>query len=341
MIAADYFDGRSSRRQAVTLRIAEGSVTVEGEFGRRSAQLAQTLIREDAGGGLSTIQFPDGALCEIHDRASFAAQLASAGQRPSAVSSAERHWHLAVAALAGAIVIIVAGYAFALPWIAERIAPMIPATVTRSISDAALQGLDSRLLAPSRLTPRRQQELTAKVAALAGAGARLPPYRLLFRAGPTIGPNAFALPGGDVVILDELLALARRDEDVVAVVAHELGHLEYRHGMRQLLQSAVVSFAVGVYLGDVSTIVAGLTALLLDSRYSREFEGQADAYAGRLLLTRLGSLEPLTEMLRRLEDAHNKRDAAHQEAPFNVTNMLSSHPDTAARIEALQAMARR
>ena len=78
MIEVDYFDGRSSRRQAATLGFDNGAVVVAGEFGRRSAALDTVEICEGAGGGASTLQFPDGALCEIRDSAAFAAQLAAA-----------------------------------------------------------------------------------------------------------------------------------------------------------------------------------------------------------------------------------------------------------------------
>lgn len=339
MIAADYFDGRSSRRQPARLGLRGDTVMVEGEFGHRSAALDAVEICTGAERTPSTIRFADGAICEIRDSAAWAAELAGAGIGVGAVASAERHWHWALAALAGAVLIVAAIYAYALPWIARQLAPTIPQAATQSISDAVLKGLDARLLAPSKTSPQRQQEIAAKVAALAGPG-QLPAHRLLFRASPTLGANAFALPGGDVVVLDELLALARRDEDVVAVVAHELGHLRHHHGMRQLLQSAVVSFVVGVYLGDISTVVAGLTTLLLESRYSREFELEADAYAGRLLLATPASLDPLIDMLLRLDAAHAKSRAADRGGRFGVGDLLSSHPDTAGRVSALRATKR-
>lgn len=333
---ADYFDGRSSQRHEVTLGFRDGAIWVEGDFGRRSAKLEQTVISEYAGRGLATIQFPDGAVCEIRDGAAFAAQLAAAGVAVSPVSLAEQRWPWALAALAGALLVILAGYRFALPWIAASLAPAIPAAVTQSISAAVLKGLDSQLLSPSKLPERRQQELAAKVAELAHAGSQ-PSYRLLFRSAPALGPNAFALPGGEVVVLDRLVALARRDENVRAVVAHELGHLRHHHGMRQLIQSSVVSFVVGVYLGDISTVAAGLTALVLDSRYSREFEREADAYAAQSLLAMPDGLDPLIEMLQRLEHAHGERRAAE---PGGLFDLLSSHPNTAERIAALRALAK-
>jgi Zn-dependent protease with chaperone function len=111
--------------------------------------------------------------------------------------------------------------------------------------------------------------------------------------------------------------------------------------MRQLIQSTVVSVAAAVYLGDVSTLIAGLTALVLESRYSRQFEMEADAYAGRLLLGTPASVEPLIAMLRRLDDARNRTQGAVTGGAGQGSELLSSHPDTTERIRALQDMARR
>lgn len=339
MIAVDYFDGRSSRRHPATLACCDGTLVVAGEFGRRRAALAAVAIDRGTGQGLCSIRFADGALCEIQDGAALAAELAGARLGASPVAHAERHWRWALGALAGSVLLIAAIYVYALPWIAAVLAPAVPEATAQSISEAVLNSLDAQLLTPSKTPPQRQHEITAKVAALAGPGG-LPMHRLLFRAAPAIGPNAFALPGGDVVVLDELLTLAKRDEDVVAVVAHELGHLRHRHGLRQLMQSTVVSFVVGVYLGDVSTVAAGLTALVLESRYSREFELEADAFAGRLLLATPTSVEPLIDMLKRLEEA---RAGSHADrvGRFGASDLLSSHPDTVARINALRALAGR
>lgn len=341
MVAVDFFDGRSSRRHAASLSLRDSTVIVEGEFGRHSAALDAVEFSAGTSGSLSMLRFDDGAMCEFRDGEAWAAELAGAGIRASTVAKAERHWHWALGALAGAVLIIAASYFYALPWVAKQLAPAIPDAVTQSISGAVLKGLDAGLLAPSKTAIERQQEIAARVAALASPGNALPRYRLLFRAGPTIGPNAFALPGGDVVVLDELLGLASVDEDVVAVVAHELGHLRHHHGMRQLLQSTVVSFVVGVYLGDISSIAAGLTALVLESRYSREFELEADAYGGRLLLATQASLDPLIDMLQRLEQAHTKRRATEGEGLAGAAGLFSTHPDTAGRVSALRAMARR
>lgn len=148
-----------------------------------------------------------------------------------------------------------------------------------------------------------------------------------------MGPNAFALPNGDVVIFDQLIRLAENDDEVAGVIAHELGHVAHRHGLRQLIQSSVVSFVVGIYLGDVSSVAASLGALVLESRYSREFEFEADAYAARTMVAAGRGTEPLAAMLERLEKSHDASGSAGA-----GWSGLSSHPETAERIARLRAM---
>ena len=70
-------------------------------------------------------------------------------------------------------------------------------------------------------------------------------YVLEFRKSPAVGPNAFALPGGTVVLLDELVAAAAHDDEIAAVLAHEIGHLHGRHTMRHVLQTSVAGVRGG------------------------------------------------------------------------------------------------
>jgi Zn-dependent protease with chaperone function len=107
-------------------------------------------------------------------------------------------------------------------------------------------------------------------------------YQLEFRRGGKIGPNAFALPSGIIVITDELVKLAKRDEEIDAVLAHEVGHVRGRHALRILLQNAGVAalaFAVLGDVGSVSSLVAAVPVMLVQAKHSRDFEREADAYA--------------------------------------------------------------
>lgn len=348
-IRVRYFDGRSARAHDAALDFVDGTWTVAGEFGRRDGRPEEVELGERMGASPRLLRWHDGACCEIADHEGLARLLALAGQGESAVQRMQQRWSWALSAIVGVAAALAVVYLYVLPWAAAYIAPAIPPAVTTAMSKQVLETLDQHVLAPSRLAEAKRQAITARLAVFAGGGA--PAHRLHFRSAEELGANAFALPSGDIVVLDQLVALADNEDQVVAVIAHELGHVAYHHGMRQLLQSAVVSFVVGVYFGDVSSIAASLGALVLESRYSRDFEFEADRYGAKMLTA--GGLSPglLATMLERLERSHSMprgdstkptekpaESAADKTAERESTerSLFSTHPETRARIEALR-----
>jgi len=330
-IQASFFDGRTPRRQAVELFAENGEIVIRGAFGERRVARSQAEISEPLGGAPRLLRLPGGAVCEIADRQAFATWLRAAGFADSPVARLQARWRWALAALAGAVLLLLAAYFWGLPAASKALAPRIPDSVVQSLSAYTLNFLDDRLLRPSKLPQARQDALRAHVASVLRAQPGRPAYRLLFRSA-AMGPNAFALPNGDLVIFDALVALAKSDDEVAGVAAHELGHVAHRHGLRQLIQSSVVSFVVGLYLGDVSSLASGLAALAMESRYSRGFEREADAYAARALTAAGLGGEPLAAILERMDPASIGvgGKAARDE--------LSSHPDTAERVRRLRGL---
>ena len=104
-------------------------------------------------------------------------------------------------------------------------------------------------------------------------------YRLELRSCPGMDPNAFALPGGTVLVTDELIRLAQTGDQLSAVLAHEIGHLRERHAMRAALQRAGVMSVVAASVGDTAGLADALRAVLMESGYPPAFEDQADAFA--------------------------------------------------------------
>lgn len=330
-VAASYFDGRSTRRQQVELEFTDSEVIARGEWGETRAPRSHVEVSEAMGKAPRFISFPDGKRFEVADLQTLADCLLVSQLNDSPVVRLQSRWSSTLGALVGVLAFVAAAYVWGLPALGSFLAPRVPASVVASLSASTLQTLDEQLLKPSELPQARQEALKAEFDRILKQRAGQPAYRIYFRQAPG-GPNAFALPGGEVVIFDSLVKLAKTDDEIVGVVAHELGHVARHHGMRQLIQSSIVSFIVGVYLGDVSSIATGLGTLVLQSNYSRSFELEADAYAAQTLRQAGLTAEPLATMLQRLEDAHG---AAHQTS--SVFDWLSSHPDTAERIRRLRA----
>lgn len=331
VLPAAWYDGRTPRRQAATLRREGDDIVVVGDFGERRYSRSTVEVAEPLGRAPRLIRFADGTSCEVADHAAFAAWAAEAGFGESLAMKLQGRWHWALASLVATLVLVAAGYLWGLPAVAKVLAPRVPAAAVEALSAQTLAALDQHLLKPSQLPEARRKEIAASFQALVAGRPSLPAYRLHFRSSG-LGPNAFALPNGDVVIFDELVKLAGSDDEVAGVLAHELGHVAHRHGLRQLIQSSVVAFVAGLYLGDTSSLVAGLSTLALESRYSREFELEADAYAGRLMLAAGRGTRPLAAMLERLEAAHGGRGEAR-----GWWSGLESHPQVTERVRALQA----
>lgn len=327
-IAASFFDGRRPQRHAAELTVDGDEIVVRGAFGERRARRSEVEISEPMGRAPRLLRFADGAVCEIADHVAFAAWLSAAGFAESTVVRLQSRWSWALLALLAAVLTIVSAYVWGLPAASKVLAPRIPDNIVQSISSHTLAFLDERMLRPSRLPEARQAALREHAAAVLQALPGHPPYRLHFRASP-MGPNAFALPNGDLVVFDELVALAASDDEISGVIAHELGHVAHHHGMRQMIQSSVVAFVAGIYLGDISSIASGLAVLAMESRYSRDFEFEADAYAAKVMVAAGRGTEPLASMLEKLEEKIGSKGGSGWDG-------LSSHPDTAERVRRLR-----
>lgn len=338
-VRCDYLDGLSTRRRPVTLRVADGHAIVEGDDVHRREPLSSVRVSERMGGAARMVSFSDGAFCEVHDHDALDRLLESTGHRPSLVVRLQSHWRMAALALALCAGVGVLGYVFVLPWAADKASVHVPQTAVDAMSDKTLSLLEERVLEPSRADPARSAALAQAFGRMhVPDGARIA-HRVLFRSAPAIGPNAFALPSGTIIVTDGLLELTDRDEEVLAVLAHELGHVARRHGVRQVLQSSAVGLFVTWYLGDVSSLLTTVPAALLEARYSRDLEREADDFAARMLRENAMSPELLVAMLGRLERAHRPDrgdDAGNRRDAGSLPEYLSTHPATEERISRLR-----
>jgi Zn-dependent protease with chaperone function len=309
-----------------------GHVWVQGATIDRRAPIGSVEIGERLGRAPRLIRFDDGAVCEVPDGPSFDEWLASIGYRDRAVDRAQRSWIVAGVAVVAVVASGFAGYRWGLPLLADELARRTPAVVTETLSQQTLALLDRHLLEATALPEERRRALSAGFARL-DPGNRA---QLLFRAGPDIGPNAMALPDGRVVLLDELVALAKDDEEVLAVLAHELAHVDRRHGLQLMIRGAALGAFVAWWLGDFSPLIASAPAALLHARHSRELETQADGDAARTLRAIGIAPSRLADILERLAREHGERPGSRPGADEEWADYLSSHPATRRRIEALR-----
>jgi Zn-dependent protease with chaperone function len=326
---ARYLDGATSAVVPVRVRLAPaGRLQVEGQGLALTYALADVKVRPRLGNTPRAIDLPGGARLEVDDNDAVDAALAETGRGLGArlVAALERHWH----SVAVAVLITLAGGAaivgWGLPAMAKQAAKAVPHEAERAVANHTLEALDGPFFGPSKLTPERAEQVRALFRRVLPEDREGRVYRLLERDGGALGPNAFALPDGTVVITDQLVEKAEDDGELLAVLAHEVGHVVHRHATRQVLQNSAAALLIAVLTGDIvstSSLAAGLPLVLLQSHYSRAFEADADGYALDWLRGHDVPPRHFADLLTRLEDGTGEA----------VPGFLASHPATAERVD--------
>ena len=323
------------------------------------------------------VDLRDHGSLEIDAVSAWHAALAAAGARPGLAQRMQTRWSVLLAVLLAAAIGLTLFYRYGTPWMATQLTRWVPVGWEAALADQGLQQMDDGLLKPSKLPPERQAQLRARFDALAGqippALQRYPGYaprlQLEFRSG--LGANAFALPGGKIVMTDGIVKAAADkgldDNALVGVLAHEVGHVVQRHTTRMVVQQGVLNMGLGLALGDVSGIVSTGASLLTGLAYSRSHEREADCYAIAVMRHAALPTAPMGQLLLAIArdedneeaqkkdqgkgpaavasapasgastaDAARQRKTAQEIASHPVWSLLSSHPDTVERATELE-----
>ncbi len=332
-VSGSYYDGKTSKRSEVRLQLDRaGVVWISGLEQELHYPLVDVKIAPRVGNTPRSIHLPDGAKLEIEDNDAIDAFLRQrgAGGWDHFVHALESRLLYVLPALALTALFVWGLIAYGVPALAKRVAYALPASVDAQLGVGGLAALDRAFFEPSQLDAARQRELRTLFGRLTDGLDDGHAYRLEFRRGGRIGANAFALPSGIVVLTDELVRLARDDNEVAAVLAHELGHVAHRHVLRRVLQDSIVVLLLASVTGDISSVAslsAALPALLVEAKYSREFEREADRFA--LAHLRAHDIPPrhFAAMLRRLQQTRPAE---------GVHDFLATHPPTRERIELME-----
>jgi len=181
------------------------------------------------------IFFDSGTQFESSDNETIDQLLTITGHKSNssgAVSKLESSWTVAIASVICTILLVVGFFKFGLPSIAEYAAYRVPVSASEKLSDGALELLDRFAFKDSETTEADKQSITNRfnnhLTKLPDTGGFT--YTLHFRNMDGIA-NAFALPGGDVVVTDTLVKITT-DDELDSVLFHEIGHVVQRHGLQ-------------------------------------------------------------------------------------------------------------
>jgi len=219
-----------------------------------------------------------------------------------------------------------------MPRMAQASVAYLPDAIPEQMGQQAFKVIEELLLEPSTLEESTQQQVKLQwQQALTQLNLPKDKYVLHVYASEFFGPNAFALPDGTVVITDELLAqLDDKPDAVLAVLLHEIGHVEHRHSLRMVAQSVSSAVVFAMIFGDlegIGEILLGTGSTLVQNQFSRDMEREADEYA----LSHLVALGKPAEAFAQAMQSFLDLSASHKDS--QLLKYLSSHPDTQERID--------
>ena len=332
---ARHFAAANADAREATVRLASGALVVDEGAGTRHVPLDHVVIVNPGGrhGPVHLEITGERVEALIVEGEDFLRALRAAAGRGGVKSLGGNRGavHFVVAVGVIGTVWVIATWIWGLPALAGWAAQQVPAEWEREFGAASLEQL-----APprDRVTDLR---VVAPVAQVLATLTSLDPaprdsFRLVVLRADMV--NAFALPGGTIVITTGLLRRFEQPDELAAVLAHEMTHVTERHATRQVIAKLGVRALIGILVGNegLSGFLGGAAGTLGELQYSRDDETRADDGALRLL-ARAG-IDP-----RAADRALAAIDSGAEPGSGPDLSFLSTHPGTAARRARIRKLA--
>ena len=335
-----YNDGQTAVTHQVLVYVTGAALHIHGAGNQRLAEwtLAGLRLVEEVYPGrpvrLCHKEFRDASLTLTDpEQAAHLLELRLAGQfgrmrfRPAALKRQAPFWLIA-------LVLVVAGMFWLVPRAAQMAVPLVPVAWESALGEQVVENLkgDAGFCQdPAGL--KTLKKLTQRLT----AGIEMP-YPVQVHVSSMEVINAFAAPGGHVVMLDGLLQYAESPEEVAGVLAHELAHSARRHPMGGVLRALgfnlLLTAIFGGYGGE-STWATKASEVLLTLSYTREAEAEADRIGVELLNKAGISSQGLIDFFSRIQAEHGGPKADNK-----FLKLLTSHPANTDRVRMITSMAR-
>ncbi|STZ00940.1 Uncharacterized metalloprotease yggG [Moraxella lacunata] len=320
-ITVRYFDGKTSKAHTAHIRpsTSPDSFVLEGDGFGGAYRTADCEFMPSVGRSAGVLAFGSGERIELiggvpdwlelHHKRLF-----------HKISIMESSFGWILVSLVAVVIFMTGVLKFGVPLASHHIAQSLPPDVLMEVGQKAEEQV-MELTEPSKLSQARQDAIIALYDKLDGN----PKAKVLVRGGGVIGANALAIPNNTIAITDELIELSGDDNEILAVLAHEQGHLVHRHSLERAISSIGVGVLVIVITGDASDLILALPTMLAAAQYSQDAEMQADKFAIDEL-KRLG-ISPM-----HLANFFEKLKKEHGDGQGHWS-VLSTHPETDKRIE--------
>jgi beta-barrel assembly-enhancing protease len=331
--AAGYSDGLTAERHAATVHVGVSGLRIVPEHGAAidwsfDDLRAQTQIDARAAMAVFTSATQPGATLFVQNAVAVAGLAARA---PHLTTKAERWSALKPGLMVGAVA-LVAGLSI---WLldlspSKAIARMMPEKARVALGEAALEGM---------IAGRRRCTDVSGVAALRKLHDRLQPGKSSLTAVTVVDwslTNAFAVPGGSVVLTRAILEKASSPDEVAGVLAHELGHGQELHPEQGLVRGIGMWTAMQIMFTGSPGTLGNIGGALAQLSYSRDAEREADQRALDMLKAGGISAKPFAGFFRKMEKVEPTTTTGRM---MRANDLFASHPQSAERIAKIEAVA--
>lgn len=323
--AAHYFDGKTAVRHPVTVHLDARALRVLGKDDKvLDVWLFEAIeLSDQANGGLRVVKKGSEARLVFSDPKAFATLQNCAPNLLSQKQRTLRNMGLSVVVT----VVLVVGFYVSVPVLAGGVVKMIPFSTEQKLGDGYAKTITT-LLSKGKdrkgcSQPAGQKVLDDMVAYL--STYNVGPFPIRVKVLDNAMVNAIALPGGHIFIFRGLLDAAQSDAEVAGVIAHEMAHVNHRHGMHGMVQSFGFSFLADMMFGG--NALGNVSNFLMVSSHTRTAEGEADVDAIALLQKAKISTLGFARFFERLKN----KEKSSKSSLFSLPEMLSTHPQSDAR----------
>lgn len=328
-----YFDGVTAADHAVTVRIEDSGLAISGpevppQTWRFNDLAAVDPPHADRPFRLTHMSRPGMRL--VLTDAAFVAELLNKAPGLRGGFNPRRAGKVALWITGGLAILSLAAY-LVLQFAPQKLAFLLPDAWRDKIGaqiEASLTGG-----AKPCETANGGAALSAMAARLADGNPGIPPVSVKVYNIPVM--NAFAMPGGRIIVTGELIKKAEAPEEVAGVLAHELGHVVHRHSEAQIVRATGLRLLIAIATGGSSDTISSLAGLATILRYTRQAEAEADAFALKALEN--AAIDPLG-LKHFLELVLKDEGKAWTGAFGKIEGVLATHPGTAERINAIRPL---
>ena len=358
LIQGDFYRCGSASSHPATLESAGHSFRIQAQDGSSSSgNLSDIQVSERLGNVERKLTLANGDLFATRDNDAVDSLFSARSTGSGFIHTLESHIGWAAIALVVAVTVAISFFRWGVPWISTTVAHALPQETNEFISRGTLEFLDDHFFDESELDQvekdRIRERFQSSLLALEEESNQIN-YKIHFRnwvIDEKAIPNAFALPAGDIILTDKFVQLAQHQDEIDAVLLHEMAHVVHRHSLESVVSGGLVAAIIMIITGDNSAIVdvgLGVGSLLISSNYSRENEIEADLYAFQKMLDAGIDPNAFSEILNRMnaymedfdgeETSNENADEAeyaedNSEPKSNILDYLSSHPSTQLRAE--------